>query len=153
MKFLIENSTKLYGEFWGIFATNVTNNLNTIKLYSLGEKLNKYLNEINDIWENQLKGKKIELENQSVAQLYSRFLKEILWDKKRSEEIQKKLNDEHHRHHEAKKVMEEGPNVGNFDYILENQDFVIFANANEKGVCNIVQCSNSMVYLLGYLKC
>ena len=41
-----ENSTKLYGEFWGIFATNVTNNLNTIKLYNLGEKLNKYLNEI-----------------------------------------------------------------------------------------------------------
>ena len=152
LKFLIENSTKLYGEFWGIFATNVTNNLNTNKLYNLGEKLNKYLNEINDIWENQLKGKKIELENQSVAQLYSRFLKEILWDKKRSEEIQKKLNDEHHRHHEAKKIMEEGPNVGNFDYILENQDFVIFANANEKGVCNIVQCSNSMVYLLGYLK-
>ena len=152
LKFLIENSTKLYGEFWGIFATNVTNNLNTIKLYNLGEKLNKYLNEINDIWENQLKGKKIELENQGVAQLYSRFLKEILWDKKRSEEIQKKLNDEHHRHHEAKKVLDEGPNVGNFDYILENQDFVIFANSNEKGVCNIVQCSNSMVYLLGYLK-
>ena len=152
LKFLIENSTKLYGEFWGIFATNVTNNLNTIKLYSLGEKLNKYLNEINDIWENQLKGKKIELENQSVAQLYSRFLKEILWDKKRSEEIQKKLNDEHHRHHEAKKIMEEGPNVGNFDYILENQDYVIFANSNEKGLCNIVQCSNSIVYLLGYLK-
>ena len=152
LKFLIENSTKLYGEFWGIFATNVTNNLNTIKLYSLGEKLNKYLNEINDIWENQLKGKKIELENQSVAQLYSRFLKEILWDKKRSEEIQKKLNDEHHRHHEAKKIMEEGPNIGNFDYILENQDFVIFANSNEKGLCNIVQCSNSIVYLLGFLK-
>ena len=152
LKFLIENSTKLYGEFWGIFATNVTNNLNTIKLYSLGEKLNKYLNEINDIWENQLKGKKIELENQGVAQLYSRFLKEILWDKKRSEEIQKKLNDEHHRHHEAKKIMEDGPNVGNFDYILENQDFVFFANSNEKGVCNIVQCSNSIVYLLGYLK-
>ena len=152
LKFLIENSTKLYGEFWGIFATNVTNNLNTIKLYNLGEKLNKYLNEINDIWENQLKGKKIELENQSVAQLYSRFLKEILWDKKRSEEIQKKLNDEHHRHHEAKKIMEEGPNVGNFDYILENQDYVIFANSNEKGLCNIVQCSNSIVYLLGFLK-
>ena len=152
LKFLIENSTKLYGEFWGIFATNVTNNLNTIKLYNLGEKLNKYLNEINDIWENQLKGKKIELENQSVAQLYSRFLKEILWDKKRSEEIQKKLNDEHHRHHEAKKIMEEGPNLGNFDYILENQDYVFFANSNEKGICNIVQCSNSIVYLLGFLK-
>ena len=152
LKFLIENSTKLYVEFWGIFATNVTNNLNTIKLYNLGEKLNIYLNEINDLWENQLKGKKIELENQSVAQLYSRFLKEILWNKKRSEEIQKKLNDEHHRHHEAKKILDDGVNVGNFDYILENQDFVIFANSNEKGQCSIVQSSNSITYLLGYLK-
>ena len=34
-KYLIENCTKLYGEFWGIFATNVTNNLNTFKLYNL----------------------------------------------------------------------------------------------------------------------
>ena len=152
LKFLIENSTKLYGEFWGIFATNVTNNLNTIKLYNLGEKLNIYLNEINDLWENQLKGKKIELENQSVAQLYSRFLKEILWNKKRSEEIQKKLNDEHHRHHEAKKIVDEGMHLGNFDYILENQDYVIFDNSNEKGQCSIVQCSNSITYLLGYLK-
>ena len=152
LKFLIENSTKLYGEFWGIFATNVTNNLNTIKLYNLGEKLNIYLNEINDLWENQLKGKKIELENQSVAQLYSRFLKEILWNKKRSEEIQKKLNDEHHRHHEAKKIVDENLHLGNFDYILENQDYVIFANSNEKGLCSIVQSSNSITYLLGYLK-
>ena len=152
LKYLIENSTKLYGEFWGIFATNVTNNLNTVKLYNLGEKLNVYLNEINDLWENQLKGKKIELENQGVAQLYSRFLKEILWNKKRSEEIQKKLNDEHHRHHEAKKIVDDGVHVGNFDYILENQDYVIFANSNEKGQCSIVQCSNSITYLLGYLK-
>ena len=152
LKFLIENSTKLYGEFWGIFATNVTNNLNTIKLYNLGEKLNIYLNEINDLWENQLKGKKIELENQSVAQLYSRFLKEILWNKKRSEEIQKKLNDEHHRHHEVKKMVDDNLHVGNFDYILENQDYVIFANSNEKGQCSIVQSSNSITYLLGYLK-
>ena len=152
LKFLIENSTKLYGEFWGIFATNVTNNLNTIKLYNLGEKLNIYLNEINDLWENQLKGKKIELENQNVAQLYSRFLKEILWNKKRSEEIQKKLNDEHHHHHEAKKIVDEGMHIGNFDYILENQDYVIFANSNEKGQCSIVQSSNSITYLLGYLK-
>ena len=48
--------------------------------------------------------------------------------------------------------MEEGPNLGNFDYILENQDYVFFANSNEKGICNIVQCSNSIVYLLGFLK-
>ena len=42
--------------------------------------------------------------------------------------------------------------IGNFDYILENQDYVIFANSNEKGQCSIVQSSNSITYLLGYLK-
>ena len=42
--------------------------------------------------------------------------------------------------------------LGNFDYILENQDYVIFDNSNEKGQCSIVQCSNSITYLLGYLK-
>ena len=31
LKYLIENSIKLYGEFWGIFSTNVTNNINTYK--------------------------------------------------------------------------------------------------------------------------
>ena len=32
LKFLIENSIKLFGEFWCLFSTNVTNNLNTKKL-------------------------------------------------------------------------------------------------------------------------
>jgi len=70
LKFLIENITKLYGEFWGIFATNITNNLNTLKLYILGEKLNKFLKEINDIWDNDLKSKKIDMSNQGIIQLY-----------------------------------------------------------------------------------
>ena len=75
LKYLIENSTKLYGEFWGIFATNITNNLNTFKLYNLGQKLNIYLKEINTLWDNELKSKKIE--NEAIIQLYSRFLKDI----------------------------------------------------------------------------
>jgi hypothetical protein len=83
MKYLIENSSKLYGEFWGIFATNITNNLNTFKLYNLGQKLNLYLKEINNLWDNELKSKKIDSENQLIVQLYSRFLREILWNKKR----------------------------------------------------------------------
>ena len=57
LKYLIENSTKLYGQFWGIFATNITNNLNVFKLYNLGHQLNVYLNEINNLWENELKSK------------------------------------------------------------------------------------------------
>ena len=43
LKELISSSTKVYVEFWGIFATNITNNLNTIKLYKLGEKFVAYL--------------------------------------------------------------------------------------------------------------
>ena len=59
LKFLVETTTKLYGEFWGILATNLTNNLNLDKLFLIGNKLNKFLNEINSLWENDLKNKKI----------------------------------------------------------------------------------------------
>jgi len=151
LKFLIENSTKLYGEFWGIFATNITNNLNTLKLYTLGEKLYKYLNEINNIWDNNLKSKKIDISNQGIIQLYSHFLKEILWNKKKSDEITKKLNDEH-RHHETKKIEEEIFHGNNFEAILENQDYIFFCNSNDKGKISIIQCSNSITNLLGYEK-
>ena len=151
LKFLIENSTKLYGEFWGILATNITTNLNTLKLYTLGEKLNIYLNEINNIWENDIKSKKIELVHQSIIQLYSHFLKEILWNKKKSDEVTKKLNEEHH-HHETKKTEDENFHGNNFEAILENQDFVFFCSSNEKGKCTIIQCSNSITNLLGYEK-
>ena len=103
LRYLIENSTKLYGEFWGIFATNLTNNLNTFKLYNLGQKLNLYLKEMDILWNNELKNKKVDSENQVIIQLYSRFLLEILWNKKKSEEISKKLNEEDQRNHDSKK--------------------------------------------------
>ena len=85
LKDYIINTTKLYVEFWGIFANNITNNLNNEKLYRLGEKLNIYLKEINDLWENNLKNKKIDIENENNAQLYSRFLRDIMGDKIKSE--------------------------------------------------------------------
>ena len=78
LKFLIENSIKLYGEFWGIFSANITSKINTNKLYSLGEKLNIYLNEMNNLWDNDLKNKRISNECQNIIQLYSKFLLEIL---------------------------------------------------------------------------
>ena len=152
LKYLIENSTKLYGEFWGIFATNITNNLNTFKLYNLGQKLNLYLKEINNLWDNELKSKKIDSENQGIIQLYSRFLREILWNKKKSEEITKKLNDEHQHHHENKKKVDENVQGNNIEAGLENPDYIIYATSNEKGECTIGQCTNSIVNLLGYMK-
>ena len=93
LKYLIENSIKLYGEFWGIFSTNISSNINTSKLYSLGAKLNIYLNEMNNLWDNELKNKRIGNECQSIVQLYSKFLLEILWNQKKSKEVYKKLND------------------------------------------------------------
>ena len=156
LKFLIENSTKLYGEFWGIFATNITNNLNTFKLYNLGQKLNLYLKEIINLWDNELKSAKIDSENQVIILLYSRFLKEILWNKKKSEEITKKLNEENQHHHDTKKHQNkknaDSNNINSIDTDLENPNYIIYATSNEKGECTISQCTNSIVNLLGYLK-
>ena len=153
LKYLIENSSKLYGEFWGIFATNITNNLNTFKLYNLGQKLNLYLKEINNLWDNELKAKKLDSENQVIVQLYSRFLREILWNKKKSEEIGKKLNDENQHHHETKKRDNKKNSEGNnIETELESPNYIIYSTSNEKGECTISQCTNSIVNLLGYLK-
>ena len=142
LKDLISNSTKLYVEFWGIFATNITNNLNNSKLYKIGEKLNVYLKEINSLWEYNLKNKKIDVENENNAQLYSRFLKEILWDQKKSEIVLKKINEEHNMNG-YNKIIEEKPQLQNIDIMQENQDYTIYVNSNDKGKCNIIQFSNS----------
>ncbi len=60
-------------------------------MHSLGEKLNIYLNEINNLWDNDLKNKKDSNENQSIVQLYSKFLLEVLWDKKRVKKLIRNL--------------------------------------------------------------
>ena len=153
LKYLIENSSKLYGEFWGIFATNVTNNFNTSKLYNLGLKLNLYLKEINNLWDNELKLKKIDSDNQIIVLLYSRFLREILWNKKKSEEISKKLTDENQHHHETKKREKKNNLEGNIiERDIENPNYVIYSTSNEKGDCTISQCTSSLMNLLGYMK-
>ena len=150
LKELISKTTKLYVEFWGLFSTN-TNNLNMSKLFKLGEKLNIYLKEIYYLWENNLKNKKMDLENEYIAQLYSSFLREIIWAKRKSEEIQKKINEEH-QIQGFQKIVEKNSQSDNFDNILENQDYIIFVNSNEKGKCNIIQFSNGLTYLIGYQK-
>ena len=155
LKYLIENSIKLYGEFWGIFSTNVTNNINTYKLYSLGEKLNRYLNEIYNLWDNDLKNKKINNEYKSIVQLYSKFLLEILWDQKKSKEVSRKLNDESNNYlHQSdnKKENEENNNGANLQNLLNNQDFLLFCDSNEKGNCKISNCSESFSHFLNYQK-
>ena len=155
LKYLIENSIKLYGEFWGIFSTNISSNINTAKLYSLGEKLNIYLNEMNNLWDNELKNKKIGNECQSIIQLYSQFLLEILWDHKKSKEVYKKINDENLNNYyqiEKKKAKEENNNAANIDELIDNQYFLLFCDSDEKGNCRIIQSSASFATSLGYQK-
>ena len=156
LKFLIEISIKLYGEFWGIFSTNISTKLNTNKLYSLGEKLNIYLNEINNLWDNELKNKRISDECQSIVQLYSKFLLEVLWDQKKSKEVYKKLNEENLNNfllNENKKSREENNNkVENIEELVDNQDYLLFGDTDEKGNCKIIQSSISFSNLLGYQK-
>ena len=151
LKNIIINTTKLFAEFWGIFATNITNNLNTTKLYKLGDKLNLYLKEINYLWDNNLKNKKINPENENIVQLYSLFLREILWNKIKSEEIQNKINDEH-KNLELKNAQENNNNnqPNNYEKLLESQDHIILVNTNDKGKCFIFQISNNLTYLFGY---
>ena len=151
LKNLIANSTKLYVEFWGIFAANITNNLNTQKLYKLGEKLNAYLKEINHLWEKNLKNRKIDADNENNAQLFCRFLREILWDQKKSEEVQKKLNEEHNKQSYNRIVDEDKNQLDNLDN-LETQDFLIFINIFNKGKTSIFQYSNNLTDLIGYQK-
>jgi len=147
----IVDITKLYVEFWGFFANNITNNLNSLKLYKLGEKLNLYLKEINHLWEDNLKNKKIDSENEKNAVLYSKFLREVIWDQKKSEIVQKKISEEHNADG-FRKLNDAASQPDNFENLLDNQDFIIFVNSNEKGKCNIVQYSNSLINLIGYHK-
>ena len=154
LKYLIENSIKLFSEFWGIFSTNVTNNLNTTKLYSLGEKLNKHLNEINNLWDNELKNKKINLEYQNILQLYSKFLLEILWNKKKSQEVIQKLNDENmnYQQNDKQKKNENNNRLSRMEELIDNQDYILFGDADEKGNCKIIQLSASLSHFLNYEK-
>ena len=156
LKYLIENSIKLYGEFWGIFSTNVSSNINTSKLYSLGEKLNIYLNEMNNLWDNELKNKRISNEYQSVIQLYSKFLLEVLWDQKKSKEVYKKLNEEnlnnYHLNDNKKSNDQNNKNANNIEALLDNQDYLLFADSDEKGNCKIIQSSASLAHYLSYQK-
>ena len=153
LKYLIENSIKLYAEFWGIFSINITNNINTNKLYSLGEKLNRYLNEINSLWENNLKNRRINNDYQSIVQLYSKFLLEILLDKNKSKEVYKKLNDESLNNYYQKDEKTKNNNgAEKIDQLVDNQDYLLFCDSDEKGNSKIIQCSSSFSNFLGYQK-
>ena len=152
LKYLIESTTKLYVEFWNIFAGNITN-LNITKLNNLGSKINNYLNEINNLWENDLKNVNGDFEHQGIILLYSKFMKEILWNKKKSEEISKQISKRYSYNAEARKSkIGAKAKIANIDSVIENQDILLFANSNERGGCHIVQCSYSFLYFLGYEK-
>ena len=151
LKILIEESTKLFSDFWGNLGTNLTSKINLSKIFFLGKKINIYLDEIHLLWEKDLKNKEIDYDNQSIVHLYGYFLRKILRNKEASEEIAKKLNEEHHYDY-SKKTDETNIDIDSLDKILENPEIVLFARSNDKGECNMIQCSNSFVLFSGYQK-
>ena len=134
------------------FAGSMSN-LNITKLNTLGSKINNYLKEINTIWENDLKNRNGDYEYQGVVLLFSKFMKEILWNKKKSEEISKQISNNYYYNIDNRKSKLGSNNkIANIDSVIENQDCLLFANSNERGNCQIVQCSYSFLYFLGYEK-
>jgi hypothetical protein len=136
LKYLIENSIKLFGEFWGIFESNVSSKINANKLYSLGQKLNNFLKKINNIWDNELKNKKIGNEHQAIVQLYSKFLLEILWDRNKSRNVYKKLSSDlnDYQMNDNRKSQNENKGKESIEELVDNQDYILFGDLNEKGV-------------------
>jgi len=86
-----------------------------------------------------------------VVQLYSKFLLEILWDHKKSKEVHKKINDENLNNHLSDKNIENNNNK-KLEDLVDNQDYLLFADTDEKGNSKIIQCSESFSHLLGYQK-
>ena len=150
-KILIDTSTKLYGEFWGILATNLTHNLNLNKLFRIGHRINKYLKEMEKLW-NGLKNKKFGQELQNILQLYSTFVKNILQNTEKSTSIENKIKDMNNNFEIYSEEKEEKIDINNLTKILERPDYHIYARSNDMGKCHIIQCSNSIVHLLGYNK-
>ena len=148
-KLLIDTSTKLYGEFWGNLATNLTHNLNLNKLFRVGSRINKYLKEMNNLWE-ELKDKKIDHEQQNILQLYSTFVKNIMQNQPVSTQIENKIKDT--SNYKIYKENSEKVDLNNLSKILESPAYQIYTRANDMGKCHIIQISNSIVHLLGYTK-
>ena len=153
IKYLIENSIKYFSEFWGTFSSNISSKINAIKLYDIGEKLNIYLNEINYLWDVELKNLKIGNECQNIAELYSKFLSEVLWDQKRSKEISTKIKNEGLNNYNLNNNKKLNDNfINNIESLSDNQDFLLFLEYDEKKNCKIIQISSSFSYFLYYQK-
>ena len=151
LKYLIENSIKYYSEFWGIFSTNISSKINTSKLYNIGEKLNIYLSEMQNLWDNDLKNKKISNDCQNIAQLYSKFLSEVLWDHQKSKEISKKINDDNLNNYystDNKNINDKFNN--NLESLIDNQDFILYFQYGEKRNSKILQISSSYSHFLHF---
>ena len=148
-KLLIDTSTKLYGEFWGNLATNLTHNLNLNKLFRVGSRINKYLKEMNKLWED-LKEKKLDHDQQNILQLYSTFVKNILQNQLASTQIENKIKDTNN--YQIFKENTEKIDLNNLNKILERPVYQIYTRSNDMGKCHIIQCSNGIVHLLGYNK-
>ena len=123
--------------------------MNLNKLFRVGSRINKYLKEMNNLWE-ELKDKKIDHEQQNILQLYSTFVKNIMQNQPVSTQIENKIKDT--SNYKIYKENSEKVDLNNLSKILESPAYQIYTRANDMGKCHIIQISNSIVHLLGYTK-
>ena len=79
-----------------------------------------------------MSSKKINLEYQNILQLYSKFLLEILWNKKKSQEVIQKLNDEnmYFQQNDKQKKGENNNRLSRMEELIDNQEFILFGDAD-----------------------
>jgi hypothetical protein len=104
---------------------------------------------MNNLWE-ELRDKKIDHEQQNILQLYSTFVKSILQNQAVSTIIENKIKDADN--YQIYKENSEKVDINNLSKILERPVYQIYTRSNDMGKCHIIQCSNSIVHLLGYTK-
>ena len=119
-------------------------------MFFVGNRLNDYIYELNTLWD-EFKTKRIDSEQQTILQLYSKFLKEITQNKAKAEEVDKKLKEE--QNFDLRKGNQNDKiDINNLENVLENENLVFYCRSNDMGKCLIIQCSNSIVNLLGFNK-
>ena len=84
--------------------------------------------------------------------MYSKFLLELLLDQKKSKEVYQKLIDESLNNYHQNDTKKHNEKNNNIEFLIDNQDYLLFSDSDEKGNCKIIHSSESFSNFLGYQK-
>lgn len=146
-KELLDNTVKMFSEFWAIFSSNNSESVNLKKIFSLSKQITSNINQIILLWETDIRFHKISVELRYIIDLFYEFARIIIKDSALADDINKVIQ------RDFLKVADDSAqyfDMKNIDIVLETQDMFAYARANEKGECLIIKASLSLVSSLGY---